>query len=96
MPACALVVEFDLRPGTKPNFLKVMREHARLTLAEEPGCQRFDVLEPEGEDDRILLYELYVDRAAYETHRQGARMPGVGKAIDPLLAGRKVTVSAIE
>jgi quinol monooxygenase YgiN len=96
MAACALIVDFTLHPGRKAAFLAVMREHARLSQAEEPGCLRFDVLEPEAEEDRVLLVEVYVDRAAYEAHRQGPRMPVVGAAIAPLIASRALTICAME
>ena len=34
----------------------------------EPGCRRFDVLEPLDDPDRILLYEIYDDRKAFDHH----------------------------
>ena len=55
---------------------------------DEPGCRRFDVVEPPGEADRILLYEIYDDRAAFEAHlktphfaelRRGKRAAGRGQ-----------------
>lgn len=95
MSRCALIVEFDLKPGALGQFLEIMTSHARLTLEQEPGCRQFDVLRPETDENRILLVEVYDDRAAYEAHRQGHRMPGVNAALEPLLVGRKVTVCAI-
>ena len=35
---------------------------------DEPGCRRFDVVEPQGEPDRVLLYEIYDDEAAFDAH----------------------------
>ena len=40
--------------------------------ATKPGCRRFDVIEPLGEADRVMLYEIYDDRAAFEAHVQTA------------------------
>lgn len=96
MPRCALIVEFDLKPGTRAEAAAIIANHAKLTVAEEPGCQQFDVLQPEEDDGRLLLVEVYDDRAAYEEHRKNPRMPGVNAAMAPLLTGRKVTVCAIE
>ena len=96
MPRCALIVEFDAQPGKQPEILSLIREHARLTLAEEPGCRQFDVLAPEDGNSRVLLVEVYDDRAAYEAHRKNPRMPGVNASLDSLLTGRKVTVCTIE
>ncbi len=96
MPRCGLIVELDLKPGAAAEAKAVLSEHAKLTLAEEPGCQQFDLLVPEQDGDRLMLVEVYVDRAAYEVHRQGARMPGVNEALGRLTTGRKVTVCAID
>ena len=69
MPKIAIHVEFRPHPGSHAAFDTLIREHARLTQAEEPGCERFDVLQPlnaDGSKDegRIMLVEVYTDRAA--------------------------------
>ena len=52
------------------NILSVCIEDRGGTrrLPEEPGCRRFDVLEPTSDADRILLYEIYDSRQAFEAH----------------------------
>jgi len=60
----AIIVEFDLHPGAGPEFDRIMRPHAEATLASEPGCRRFDRLQPLKEDgtpdeNRRMLYEVY-------------------------------------
>ena len=97
MPQCVLIVEFGLHPGAWPAFAGIMLDHAAKTLAEEPGCRRFDVLRAEHEDgsldeSRVFLVEVYDDRAAYEAHRSNPRMPGVNEAITPLLTSRARTI----
>ena len=47
MARVAIVVEFTLKAGPRATFGRLVREHARRTL-EEPGCERFDVLQPLG------------------------------------------------
>jgi (4S)-4-hydroxy-5-phosphonooxypentane-2,3-dione isomerase len=46
MPKIAIAVEFKIKEGQHAAFDAIIREHARLTLQEEPGCERFDVLQP--------------------------------------------------
>ena len=41
-----------------------------IRAEKERGCRRFDVLEPAGEPDRVVLYEIYDDRAAFDAHLQ--------------------------
>ena len=39
-----ITVDFYLLPGALDPFLALIKENARRSLAEEPGCHRFDVL----------------------------------------------------
>ncbi len=69
MPACALLVTFTLKPGSREAFDAIILDHARKSRDEEPGCRQFDILYPEGEPDKAVLIEVYDDRDAYEAHR---------------------------
>ncbi len=93
MARCVLIVTFHPKPGAWDEVNAIIVEHARLTLAEEPGCHQFDVLHPEAADGgkdsgRIMLMEVYEDREALAAHRRNPRMPAIGAALDSLLAGR--------
>ncbi len=97
MPKIAIHVEFRPRPGSHAAFDALIREHARLTQAEEPGCERFDVLQPLNADGtrdegRIMLVEVYADRAAVDAHVKNPRMPKVREAYTPLIEGRVLTM----
>jgi (4S)-4-hydroxy-5-phosphonooxypentane-2,3-dione isomerase len=63
-----IIVDFRLKPGQAPAFRKLIEANARASCANEPGCQRFDVLEPASEPDRVVLYEIYDDRQAFDAH----------------------------
>jgi len=68
MAGYVVIVDFVLKPGKRAEFREMIDSNARASFMNEEGCRRFDVLEPSGEDDRILLYEIYTDRAAFEVH----------------------------
>lgn len=72
MNGFVIIVDFRLEPGARASFRPLMDANACASVREEPGCRRFDVVEPEGEPDRILLYEIYDDAAAFDVH---CRMP---------------------
>lgn len=74
MTTLALIVDIRLAPGAREAFLERVRAHARACLALEPGCLRFDVLSPDGEADRVVLYEVYADQAALDAHRATDRI----------------------
>lgn len=68
MDGYAIMVRFDLKPGTRARFEALVRENAAASVRDEPGCRRFDVLRPRDGADRVVLYEIYDDRAAFEAH----------------------------
>ena len=63
-----IVVDFRLKPGAKAAFLRLINDNARASCREERGCRRFDVLAVPSEADRIVLYEIYDGRAAFDAH----------------------------
>ena len=63
-----VVVEFQLKQGARAEFRSLIDANADASVRNEPGCLQFDVLEPEGEGDRVLLYEIYADKAAFDAH----------------------------
>jgi autoinducer 2-degrading protein len=65
-----VVVEFHLKPGAQSEFRALIDANADASVRNEPGCLQFDVLEPEDEGDRVLLYEVYTDKAAFDAHRK--------------------------
>ena len=61
------------------------------SLAEEEGCLVFEVLQPQGED-RIVLYEIYRDRAAFDLHVASAHFRRFDEATSPLVTSKAVTI----
>ena len=43
---------------------------AQGSVQNEPGCLRFDVIQDSADPNRIWLYEVYVDQAAFKAHLQ--------------------------
>lgn len=100
MGRVAIVVEFTLKPGQHAAFDRVIREHARLPLEEEPGCERFDVLQPVGrggapDHSRVLLCEVYRDQAAVDEHGRNPRLAKVRDAYAPMIVDRRLTLCAM-
>ena len=95
MSKIALVVDFQIKPGCLEDFLKVMREHAAGTLQEEEGCLQFDVLLPKEGGDRVLLYEVYRDDAAFEVHVQSARLARTRATYADLIEERTIAVCTV-
>ena len=65
-----ILVEMRIRPGKAPDFMPLIRENATRSLADEPGCRRFDVLVPVDGENRVVLYEVYDGEQSFDAHRQ--------------------------
>lgn len=86
-----VLVEFALHPGKEPEFRRLVLENAAASLRDEPGCSLFDVLTPEGEpSERIVLYEIYDDPAAFDAHLATPHFASFNEATAPLVAKKTV------
>lgn len=91
MQRFALWVEFDLKPGALHAFLAVARIDAEGSIAHEPGCRRFDILQDPALPDRVCFYEVYDDEAAFHVHLETAHFKAYNAASQPLIARKKST-----
>ena len=85
-----IVVDFRLKAGALGAFRPLVDANARASVADEPGCRRFDVVEPEGEPDRVLLYEIYDDEAAFAAHLATAHYAAFDAESGPLVESKAV------
>ena len=58
----------QIKPGHADEFIEAILLDAKASVKNEPGCVRFDVLRDEEDPNRIYLYEVYKDKAAFEYH----------------------------
>ena len=70
MSRFAIIVDFTLEDGSFDRFHSCVLENAEKSISLEVGCHRFDVLIPDGEQGRIVLYEIYEDAEAFEAHKR--------------------------
>ncbi len=90
-----IIVDFQLKPGSRDAFRRLIDENAIASARGEPGCRRFDVLEPAGTRDRIVLYEIYDDRAAFDAHRRTAHFAAFDAASAAYVKSKTVTEYAL-
>jgi len=65
-----IVAPIQIKEGHKEDYIKAMLENAQGAVRDEPGCLRFDVIQDGGDANRIWLYEVYRDEAAFPAHTQ--------------------------
>lgn len=95
MTGLVIIVDFRLQVGIRAAFRSLIDANARASVRDEPGCRRFDVVEPEGEPDRILLYEIYDDDAAFLEHCRSTHFLQFDAESAHLVAEKTVTRGAL-
>lgn len=92
----AILVEFDLKPDSRPAFMPLMLDNASRSLADEPGCMVFDVLSRADDGDRVVLYEIYRDRVAFDDHLRSPHFLSFDSGVRDYVAAKRVTELVIE
>jgi quinol monooxygenase YgiN len=90
MSTYAIIVDFKLVPGKRQEFRRLVDRNARTSSSSERGCRHFDVLESREEADRIFLYEVYDDQAAFEAHVRSSHFNEFDRESAPLVADKSV------
>jgi len=67
-----VVVEFTVRAEFIEPFQNRVMQQAQDSLKLEVDCHVFDVCVCCGKESRVLLYEIYTDRAAFDAHLASA------------------------
>jgi quinol monooxygenase YgiN len=66
--AFVVIAEFEVAAEHKAEFLEVCRFDSVRSTTDEAGCRQFDVLTSGESPASVALYEVYDDRAAFDTH----------------------------
>ena len=90
MSAFAITVDFTLKPGAMASFRKLIDKNAEDSCAHETGCQRFDVLVPNEPGDKVFLYEIYDDRAAFDAHLKTPHFDVFNRESEPFVLTKTV------
>jgi quinol monooxygenase YgiN len=64
-----LIANYTTRPGTTEVMTDAFRRVAAAIRKTEPGCRAYRVSQAEDDPERWVLYEEYVDEAAFAAHR---------------------------
>ena len=84
----ALVVNIRVKPESVEAFMQRLKENASAAR-KEPGCKQFDVLVDPKDKTKVMLYEVYDDDRAFETHQQTPHFKKYLAEAVPLLASRE-------
>jgi quinol monooxygenase YgiN len=82
----SLLVQVEVRPEDRDEFLAAISTNAEASVRDEPGCHRFDVSAVEGDGTRFVLYELYDDAGAFAAHKQTPHFRAWRQVADRVIA----------
>ena len=85
-----IIATFNLKPGSAAAFNPLIIENAEASVREEPGCSQFQVLHEEGDADTIILYEVYDDEAAFQSHLESAHFAKFDREAGPMIADKVI------
>lgn len=95
MAKIALIVEFEIKPETAAAFRELMAGHARGTLEEEEGCLQFDLCVPQDSPEKLYLYEVYRDQAAFDVQRDSARLARTRESYKDMIVNRTIAICEV-
>ena len=76
-----LVARYQVKTGKAGEVLEALSRMAPLVKEREPGCMLYQVNRSTEDPDHFLLYEQYVDQAAFEGHRTTPHFKEIVEAI---------------
>lgn len=85
-----VTVTFALKPRRATQFLELIGKNSAQSLADEPGCHRFDVCVSDDRPGEVFLYEVYVDVAAFDSHKSMPHYRAFTDAAAPLVEEKRV------
>ncbi|MYF99386.1 antibiotic biosynthesis monooxygenase [Candidatus Poribacteria bacterium] len=65
-----IIAPIQIKEGHREEFIEAMLDDAIGSVRDEPGCLRFDVIQDGADENRIWLYEVYVDEDAFKAHME--------------------------
>ncbi|MHB1007494.1 MAG: putative quinol monooxygenase [Chloroflexota bacterium] len=65
-----LIVTWQVKQEHHEEWLAAALRDASSSVQNEPGCQRFDVLQDNADPNRVYFYEVYADEEAFSFHQQ--------------------------
>ena len=91
----SLVVQVQVRPDRRAEFLAAIAANAEASVRDEPGCLRFDVCSVESDPDRFVFYELYADAGAFAAHRAAPHFAAWREAAERTVVSQVNTTGAL-
>ena len=88
--AFVVTVLFEIAADRFAAFLPLMQTNASTSVRDEVGCLQFDVCTDDASPDQVFLYEVYIDRAAFDAHLQSPHFKSFDAATADMIRAKTV------
>ena len=85
-----VTVSFEIKAKHQTEFNQLMRDNAKASVDNEPGCLQFDICSNAASDKQVFLYEVYTSREAFEEHLQSAHFIDFNAATTHMVSNKTV------
>ena len=85
-----LVIHLDIVEARLEEFIQIVQAHGTNSQKIESGCLQFEVLVPQNSSAHVILFEVYADDAALESHWGSDHMAEYRKQIEGMIGHRTV------
>ena len=89
MSRIALVVQLEPHPEHHDALVAIMRKHAANCVKVEDGCLYFDVGVDRADPNKVVLYEVYRDQAALDSHAASAHLAKTRESYAGMIKARQ-------
>ena len=86
-----VLIQVQVKEELLGEFTPAILDNATRSVARDPGCYRFDVLQQEDDRTKWMFYEAYENEDAWVQHRHSAHFLEFKKVADRALISRDVT-----
>ena len=86
-----VVVEFIVLTEFSERFLNRVRQQALDSLKLEVDCHVFDVCIDSERKNRVLLYEVYTDKTAFDAHLASAHFRDFNDAVQEWVSEKQLS-----
>jgi len=87
MSKLGIVATLAIQAGKEAEFEGVFNELRGQVLANEPGCEMYDVYKSKADPSTYIIMERYADDAALKSHGETDYFKAAGAKFGALLAG---------
>lgn len=86
-----VIVEFTIKRKDFDSFVTRVGQQAEDSLKLEADCHQFDVCVSPEQADRVLLYEIYSDRKAFDAHLASMHFQAFNNDVQDWVSDKQVS-----